>query len=141
ININTDSAGVAELRAEPSASIALRGLVQGKLSSGVLARRAGIMIVIISDLHFEEEASDAIPGQNGGPGLMFRRNFDGKSYRSFFSRMAEQVERRRLREFNLIFAGDLFDFNRTAKWFESDVRPYVPLNEVTGPLEERVLSL
>src|SRR5438067_7456524 len=99
------------------------------------------MIVIISDLHFEEEASDAIPGQDGRPGLMFRRNLDAKSYRSFFARMAEQVERRRIRDFNLIFTGDLFDFNRTVKWFESDVRPYVPLNEVTGPLEEKVLSL
>ena len=66
------------------------------------------MIAVISDLHFEEEASDVIPGQDERPGLIFRRNLDPRAYCNFIAQMAEQMKRRRLRTFDLVIAGDLF---------------------------------
>lgn len=99
------------------------------------------MIVVISDLHFEEEASDVIPGRGGRPGVVFRRNLNPRAYRNFIAQMAEQAERRRVRDFKLVIAGDLFDFNRTTLWFEDALRPYVSLSKVRGPLEQKILRI
>src|SRR5437764_939176 len=65
------------------------------------------MIAVISDLHFEEEASDMISGD--GKKIIFRRNLDPKAYRSFIAHMAEEARRRRSEIFNLVIAGELFD--------------------------------
>jgi UDP-2,3-diacylglucosamine pyrophosphatase LpxH len=99
------------------------------------------MIVVISDLHFEEEVSDVIPGQSGRPSLIFRRNLDPRAYCNFIAQMAEQMKRRRLRTFDLVIAGDLFDFNRTVLWFRDDLRPYVRFSKVTPPLEAKLLNI
>jgi UDP-2,3-diacylglucosamine pyrophosphatase LpxH len=99
------------------------------------------MIVIISDLHFEEEASDVIPGQDGKPALVFRRNLEPRAYRHFIAQMAEQVANRQLKNFDLVIAGDLFDFNRTTLWFADELRPYVSLNEVKPDLEAKILKI
>ena len=64
------------------------------------------MIVVISDLHFEEEASDVIPGRDGRPDVMFQRNLNPRAYRNFIAQMAEQVARRKVQEFwRLLTAG------------------------------------
>src|SRR5215469_9667929 len=99
------------------------------------------MIVIISDLHFEEEASDVIPGRSGRPDVIFRRNLNPRAYRNFIAQMAEQVSRRKVKEFQLVIAGDLFDFSRTTLWFADELRPYVALREVNDPLEQKTLRI
>ena len=99
------------------------------------------MIVVISDLHFEEEASDIIRGRGQRADITFRRNLDPRAYRHFIANMAEQVEARKIREFKLVIAGDLFDFSRTTWWFRDSLRPYVPLDRVEGPLEAKVLGI
>ena len=99
------------------------------------------MIVVISDLHFEEEATDIIPGNGRHPDLVFRRNLDPRAYRHFIAQMAEEVERRKVSGFDLVIGGDLFDFNRTALWFQDEQRPYVPLDEIAGSLEAKVLKI
>jgi len=71
----------------------------------------------------EEEASDAIPAQGKHPALIFRRNQEAKGYRAFIAEMADKASARRVREFQLVIAGDLFDFNRTVLWFEDELRP------------------
>jgi len=96
------------------------------------------MIAVISDIHFEEEASDAIRGNDGPDVLTFRRNLHPAAYRSFIAAMAEQVRHRKVRDFELVIAGDLFDFNRTTLWFEDSLRPYVALAEFTPPLETKL---
>ncbi len=96
------------------------------------------MIVVISDLHFEEEASDVIPGNGTHPNLIFRRNLDAHAYRRFITQMAEEAARRRVKKFELVIAGDLFDLNRTALWLEDDLRPYMSLDEITPALEAKV---
>ncbi|MGC2697124.1 MAG: hypothetical protein WA738_15165 [Candidatus Angelobacter sp.] len=99
------------------------------------------MIAVISDLHFEEEASDVIPGRDGRPGLIFRRNLDPRAYCNFIAQMAEQMQRRRLHTFDLVIAGDLFDFNRTVLWFRDDLRPYMPLPKIGPHLEAKLLNI
>lgn len=99
------------------------------------------MIVVISDLHLEEEASDMIPGQGGKPGLVFRRNLSPRAYRHFIAEMAYQVEQRRISDFDLVIAGDLFDLNRTTLWFSDDLRPYQSLKETTPTLEQKLLTI
>ena len=47
------------------------------------------MIVVISDLHFEEEASDLIPGRGGRPDVICHRNLNPRAYRNFIAQMAE----------------------------------------------------
>ena len=97
------------------------------------------MIAVISDLHFEEEASDVI--RSGGKEVIFRRNLDPKGYRSFIAHMADEVRRRCAETFELVIAGDLFDFSRTTLWFRDDLRPYVSLDEVSPELEKKVLAM
>lgn len=99
------------------------------------------MIVVISDLHFEEEASDVIPGRGRHRDVIFRRNLNPRAYRNFIARMAEQVEQRRIRNFQLVIAGDLFDLNRTTLWFEDELRPYVGLSKIGGALEQKILKI
>ncbi len=98
------------------------------------------MIAVISDLHFEEEASDVIPGHSGND-LRFRRNLDAKVFASFVAHMADEVRRRRAREFHLVIAGDLFDLNRTTLWFSDRLRPYVANGELSPALERKVLRI
>ena len=59
------------------------------------------MIVVISDLHFEEEASDVIPGRGGRSNVICHRNLNPRAYRNFVAQMAEQVARRKVKEFQL----------------------------------------
>src|SRR5215469_16708430 len=97
------------------------------------------MIAVISDLHFEEEASDVISG--GGKQITFRRNLDPKAYRSFIAHMADEARRRKAKEFELVIAGDLFDFSRTVIWFEDEIRPYLSLQEISPKLEHKILRI
>jgi UDP-2,3-diacylglucosamine pyrophosphatase LpxH len=97
------------------------------------------MIAVISDLHFEEEASDVI--RRNGKEIVFRRNLDPKAYRSFIAQMANEARRRKAKRFELVIAGDLFDLSRTVLWFEDDLRPYVGLDEVSPELERKILKI
>ena len=97
------------------------------------------MIAVISDLHLEEESSDVIRGN--GKEIIFRRNLDPKAYRSFIAHMADEVRRRSSERFELIIAGDLFDFSRTTLWFQDELRPYVSLEDVSPELEKKLLGL
>ena len=98
------------------------------------------MIAVLSDLHFEEEASDIIAGPKGKE-LRFRRNFNPLVFASFVSHMADEVRRRKSKEFHLVIAGDLFDLNRTTLWFSDDLRPYVPNGKFSPALEQKVLRI
>jgi hypothetical protein len=98
------------------------------------------MIAVISDLHLEEEASDVVTGKDGRE-VIFRRNLDAKAYRGFITHMADEAKRRQSREFELVIAGDLFDFSRTTLWFDDDLRPYVTLNEISPQLEAKILRI
>jgi len=97
------------------------------------------MIAVISDLHFEEEASDVI--SSNGKQIIFRRNLEPKAYRSFIAQMADEARRRHSESFELVIAGDLFDLNRTVLWFSDELRPYVSLDDVSPELEKKILKI
>jgi hypothetical protein len=73
--------------------------------------------------------------------VIFRRNLNPRAYRNFIAQMAEQVARRKVKNFRLVIAGDLFDFSRTTLWFADELRPYVSLANVNGQLEQKALRI
>lgn len=103
------------------------------------------MLAVISDLHFEEEASDTVRGTEGTP-VRHRRNLGPRAFERFFDALARQTVRDGASELHLILAGDVFDLHRTAMWFSGSagpapVRPYVASSVVGGTLEQRLLQI
>jgi len=97
------------------------------------------MLVVISDLHFTEEASDAIVTEKGRLEPV-TRNLGPRAFGVFFDALAGRAERDGAREVHLILAGDIFDLHRSGLWFEGPERPWVANWEV-GPLLERRLQM
>jgi UDP-2,3-diacylglucosamine pyrophosphatase LpxH len=102
------------------------------------------MLVVVSDLHFEEEASDVIPGDGTHPPVAFSRNLPGRAYQSFVAHLASEAQRNGAKRLDLVFAGDIFDIHRTSLWVvdsEKRVRPYANTSEVDEDIEDRVLKI
>jgi UDP-2,3-diacylglucosamine pyrophosphatase LpxH len=108
------------------------------------SREEAVMLVIISDLHFEEEESRNIAGQGGDPPIEVQRNVQLKAFSKILSRLASQAKRDGARRLDLVLAGDIFEFHRTGLWFHDptkDVRPYISTTEVDADLEARLLTI
>ncbi|MCI0729524.1 MAG: hypothetical protein L0332_22820 [Chloroflexi bacterium] len=102
------------------------------------------MLVIISDLHFEEEASNNIPGDDTHPPILFSRNLPGRVFAAFVAHLAAEAVRNGAKRLDMVLAGDVFDVHRTGLWFLNNpagVRPYVHNDQVTGPLEALTLQI
>lgn len=106
------------------------------------------MLVVISDLHFEEEASDVISVDGAGPPVEYQRNIPSRAYRRLMASLAREAERNGAKRLDLVLAGDIFDLDRTSLWFEpvhgEEVRPYdAATTEVaTGSaLEAKILEI
>lgn len=104
------------------------------------------MLVIISDLHFEEESSRNIPGGGTYAPIYIRRNIPPAAFRKIFTQLHEQAKRDKAQRIDLVLAGDIFDLNRTALWFRnnpSDARPYTSNQEIQpgSPEEGKVLEI
>ncbi len=102
------------------------------------------MLVVISDLHFEEEAVDFIAGSGDRPPVNYSRNLPGKVYQRFFSHLAGEAIRNNARHLDLVLAGDIFDLHRTSLWFwenPSNLRPYVSVDGIGEELEAFILSI
>lgn len=102
------------------------------------------MLVIISDLHFEEEESNYINSDGVGEPIRFSRNLSRKAFELVICRLAQDAERGKSKNLDLVFAGDIFDIHRTGLWFTENpkrLRPYVSNNAVVGipELEEMLL--
>ncbi|HVE84681.1 MAG TPA: hypothetical protein VND93_17615 [Myxococcales bacterium] len=85
------------------------------------------MLAIISDLHFQHTAHDALHYAVDGVvhQLEVRRNVTPEAFQRFFAQIHALAEHRRSREVELVFAGDIFEIHRTPLWFfdESGARP------------------
>lgn len=104
------------------------------------------MLVIISDLHFEETASNNIPQKDSYIPFEFNRNLPPKPFRQFFSHLASEASRNDAERLDLVLAGDIFDINRTSLWFTgeaNEVRPYVSTAQIKedSQLERRILQI
>jgi UDP-2,3-diacylglucosamine pyrophosphatase LpxH len=102
------------------------------------------MLVIVSDLHFEETRSRHIPGNGKLAPIEVVRNINLKAFLKFFARLDEQARRDGARRLDLALAGDIFELHRTALWFRDNphqVRPYINASEVSEHLEAKVLEI
>ena len=75
------------------------------------------MLVVISDLHFEEEQSRDIEGPGPHPPIRISRNIRLNAFSKIFDRLSEQARRDGAHKMNLVLAGDIFELHRTALWF------------------------
>ncbi len=107
------------------------------------------MVLVISDLHFEEEAADII-GTPGTPGAIdFRRNVPGRAFEEMMVDVMGMAETHEADKLDFVLAGDIFDLHRTQLWFSqagapsSPLRPYVDCGDVRAgsPLEAKILSV
>jgi UDP-2,3-diacylglucosamine pyrophosphatase LpxH len=102
------------------------------------------MLVVISDLHFEEENSDTIKDTEGRPTVSFSRNTPAEAYRRLITWFATEARRTEAERMDLVLAGDIFDLHRTMLWFTEKpepARPYVGWAEVDPELEDKVLRI
>ena len=72
------------------------------------------MLVIISDLHLEEESSRDIKSDdpNVAP-IEVTRNVNPRAFEKIFARWSQQAERAGAGKLDLVLAGDIFDLHRT----------------------------
>ena len=102
------------------------------------------MLVVLSDLHFEEEASNHIKGDGSAPPIEFKRNLPATPYRLLVQQLAAEAVRNEARKLEFVLAGDIFDLHRSGLWFtgnEHDIRPYVSNEKITPQLESFILKL
>ena len=102
------------------------------------------MLVVISDLHFEEEKSNYIEGDGTQPPIHFSRNFSAKAFRKFATQLAYEAKRNHAKHLDLVLAGDIFDIHRSGLWFTENpknVRPYVSTTQVSDDLEAMILRI
>jgi len=102
------------------------------------------MLVVISDLHMEEEASAYIDGVGNQIPIHFSRNLSPKAYINVIASLAGEARRNHAREMHLVLAGDVFDITRTGLWFQNNLtyaRPYVDNDGVDEVLEEKILEI
>lgn len=96
------------------------------------------MVVVISDLHFEEEREDIIPAIDRGTAVSLRRNVAGYFFEQLISDVVDLATANRATKLDFVLAGDVFDFHRTQLWFSDDdagkppVRPYVDNDTVAA---------
>jgi UDP-2,3-diacylglucosamine pyrophosphatase LpxH len=112
----------------------------------IASEEVRVVLVVISDLHFEEEESDFIIGEegNGLPRDIFRRNTSAEAFRRLTVWLANEARRSQAQHMDLVLAGDIFDLHRTTLWFKenpNEARPYVSSAEVGEALENKVLGI
>ena len=102
------------------------------------------MLVVLSDLHFEEEAANHILGDGSQPPLEFHRNLPAAPFRLLISQLATEAKRNSAQRLDFVLDGDILDLHRTGLWFTEnpkDERPYVPTTKVNSDLEEMTLRI
>lgn len=104
------------------------------------------MLVVISDLHFEEETEDLVSSPACTSPVTFPRNIPSAAFARVFAHLAELARRADAAELHLVLAGDIFDLHRTALWFSpalGGLRPYVSCSDVAASpaLEKAVLFI
>lgn len=92
------------------------------------------MLVIISDLHFQDTY------QGFSDIIKISRNISHKAFHHFFSDIAELSKTNNATEIIFVLAGDIFDLNRSHKWFTENIRPYTSDQIEPGSLLDKVVA-
>lgn len=96
------------------------------------------MLVIISDLHFQDTEIDPELSNI----IKVDRNISPKAFHHFFSDIAELSKQNEATEVIFVLAGDIFDLNRSNKWFIENIRPYTNEQIALGsPLDMVVTNI
>ena len=107
------------------------------------------MLVVLSDLHFVEESSHYLEGAEilsrlARP-IQYSHNLPARPFQQLVIRLADEAVRNNAERLDLVLAGDVFDINRTAMWFDDEVnptneRPYVSATpDAVNPALEAVI--
>lgn len=100
------------------------------------------MLVVISDLHFEEVSRDRIGDVNDPNCInLLARNLPESAFRQVISRLARDVSSSNVKEVDFVLAGDIFDLHRTQIWFDDDLRPFVSCSQIQTDLEKKVQKI
>jgi hypothetical protein len=81
------------------------------------------MLVVMSDLHFQDTINDTITDNNNKP-ITVDRNVSSDAFKKVFDDIWTTAGKNGAKELIIILAGDIFDLNRSQRWLENDVRPY-----------------
>jgi UDP-2,3-diacylglucosamine pyrophosphatase LpxH len=81
------------------------------------------MLVVMSDLHFQDTINDTIIDNNNKP-ITVDRNVSPDAFKGVFEEILTTADSNGAVELIIVLAGDIFDLNRSQKWLAGDVRPY-----------------
>jgi UDP-2,3-diacylglucosamine pyrophosphatase LpxH len=81
------------------------------------------MLVVISDLHFQDTVNDTILDNNDEP-VTVDRNVSSDAFQEVFEEILTTANGNDARELIIILAGDIFDLNRSQQWLKGPIRPY-----------------
>jgi UDP-2,3-diacylglucosamine pyrophosphatase LpxH len=100
------------------------------------------MLVVISDLHFEEIARDRI-GEADDPNSinLHTRNLPESAFRQIIARLGRDTLSSKPKEVDFVLAGDIFDLHRTQIWFDDELRPFVSCSQIGDDLGDKVLNI
>lgn len=95
------------------------------------------MLVVLSDLHFSEAQSTRVGD------LIFNKNLPADIYQSYLNEINQIAVSNQIQEVDIVLAGDIFEINRSALWFEGPHRPYVDNREAVpgSPWEAKILEI
>jgi UDP-2,3-diacylglucosamine pyrophosphatase LpxH len=103
------------------------------------------MLIIISDLHFQDTCNDTIFDDQQIP-ITVERNVSADAFKLVFDDILATAKCNKAKELIIVLAGDIVDLNRSQKWFDrkpsqkEDVRPYGDHSpEVWYPIVDEIL--
>jgi UDP-2,3-diacylglucosamine pyrophosphatase LpxH len=88
------------------------------------------MLAIISDLHLQHTHDDFVRYRDADGNVRqsgVRRNVKAAAIQRFFAMLDERARRHASKQVHLVFAGDIFELQRSPLWFmgqDNEVRPY-----------------
>lgn len=95
------------------------------------------MLAVLSDLHFSEAQSTRIGD------LIFNKNLPPEIYEAYLNEINQIAVSNQIPHVDFVLAGDIFEINRSALWFDGPHRPYMNNREVEpgSALEAKTLQI
>ena len=102
------------------------------------------MLVVVSDLHFQDTINDVIRDDNSNILVSIDRNVSPEAFRQTFEEILSLAGSNKAQELIIVLAGDIFDLNRSQIWFQrknDSIRPYgEDESSKWGPIAEKILN-
>ncbi len=82
------------------------------------------MLVVISDLHFQDTRNDDVKDVKNGVIVNVDRNVPADAFYLVFEDLFKVAAAKGAKEIIVVLAGDIFDLNRSSRWQQTNCRPY-----------------